>query len=998
MPDPNETPTPDVVEMVNPIDGSVHAVTGGPEEMERLQKGWVYKDPDQMRPIGTFDPMVEESNVDLVPATNVRQYLRTAEGQGLDVGVVPRKKAVETIFAKGDQKKIEQLKEMGFLTGLTTVADDISFGAGPALREAMAPEINDVIQDAQAANPDVTLGSHIGAMVIPALIPGGQATSAGRAGILARLGSQATRGLRGAGPIGLSVQLGAKTEASLAKLLSEMAVGDGILARSAPAVAREIVEGTTASVGAGFTLSQMSDAELTAEEMLGDAAFGAALGLGFRGLIAGGAGVNRLRKRFQQSHGSRLFNEARMNAMKETQDVDLLTLNKVIDDFAEGRIPETGSAGSRMYSRVLQTHANLASVPSGVRADALRVASAPPVRKAYREARTVLPSVARELETKLDLLVSARKKLTSDAFEALGRQADDMLENATDSNASVLARNTISDGLLMMRNTLDDAIQNPAAYSQGMEQIRAMRQAVSNQLDRIEGFPKVEELDILDAAGNPIKQKVPTEALPTQRELFDQMRDMNRNVRELWRSTPKGNSSILGNDMVTKLRHNLLRNEDAFGEMAKLQARLDDAEGAVKNTEKHLMKLAGSKDPVTGDVVPDADKILREVTKMANNASGKTKLEQVEEALDVFAGHARAASEATQGALSKEADDIQTLVDTMKKDVVSGKAGARAVAAVKTVLGEENQASGFMQAIGFGSLIGGTGGEGIGVDPVTGMFLGALGGAAIASLVRPAGFYPRLTATEGVLNSFRRRLSNGKSGLVSALKGKAKKVARPGPAAGVLQAIEGTDRERLNEYERIRDDIKELVQDPNALQNRLATSTAGLDHDNPAIAGHVQAKSIMGLQYLATNLPVEPTDPLTGRPSLPPSMAAVDDFMRRYKALEDPLSILDDAASNRLHLSSVEAVRTVYPRIYQEVSVVAQEAIEEAGPDVPYASRIQLSTLMGFEAHPTQDPSFLAAMASPAAQTPQQEQAQRGTERTLNVAAGTKTEAQDFEE
>jgi hypothetical protein len=95
-------------------------------------------------------------------------------------------------------------------------------------------------------------------------------------------------------------------------------------------------------------------------------------------------------------------------------------------------------------------------------------------------------------------------------------------------------------------------------------------------------------------------------------------------------------------------------------------------------------------------------------------------------------------------------------------------------------------------------------------------------------------------------------------------------------------------------------------------------------------------------------------------PKWTPSQAEISKFNRYYQAVEDPTSILKQAAAGTLTPEAVEAVKAVYPELYDRMSQAALEKISSHRGPVPYRSKLMLSFMLGTDLDGTLNPASIA--------------------------------------
>jgi len=224
----------------------------------------------------------------------------------------------------------------------------------------------------------------------------------------------------------------------------------------------------------------------------------------------------------------------------------------------------------------------------------------------------------------------------------------------------------------------------------------------------------------------------------------------------------------------------------------------------------------------------------------------------------------------------------------------------------------------------------------------------------------------------------------------------------PGRALGFRILTPDIPREeRIEEYNVLRERLVNLYNDPVMMAEELEMSFAPMERVNPNVAAAMRSTVIQGAYYLASNMPPPEYDPLVaGRVAVQPNMAEIDSFVARFRAIQDPLSIMTDLARGQLRHESAEAVRMVYPNVMADITATVGMVVEEMGDDVrniPYQMRVNMDLLIGSPTDTTLKGGFIEAMQSRFAQTPQQSQAQgmsRARPRSIRIASSYLTEGQ----
>lgn len=186
----------------------------------------------------------------------------------------------------------------------------------------------------------------------------------------------------------------------------------------------------------------------------------------------------------------------------------------------------------------------------------------------------------------------------------------------------------------------------------------------------------------------------------------------------------------------------------------------------------------------------------------------------------------------------------------------------------------------------------------------------------------------------------------------------------PKPAIGeVGAAVEGKGR---SAFEKRAARITELQSNPAMLVDRVATSLAPFETTAPKVMAIATATAMRGLDLLASKLPPSRLDPYSLQPQLQPKTRASDTeisrFMRYAAAIDDPLVVLREAKSGTLTRDQVDAVKTVYPKLYEEMRVEVMRSVVETKKALPYDRRIQLGILLDIPTDKSLSPDFQRAI------------------------------------
>jgi hypothetical protein len=154
-----------------------------------------------------------------------------------------------------------------------------------------------------------------------------------------------------------------------------------------------------------------------------------------------------------------------------------------------------------------------------------------------------------------------------------------------------------------------------------------------------------------------------------------------------------------------------------------------------------------------------------------------------------------------------------------------------------------------------------------------------------------------------------------------------------------------------------------------------------------------------GVQYLATKLPPSKADPYALQPQFDDkdrmSDAEKSAFLRSAEAVANPTMVLEEAKKGTLTRDHVEAVKAVYPALYEEMRVQVMQSLIDGKQKLSYSRRIQLGILLDIPTDKTLSPDFVSAIQGTYAQgAGDAESPPPPPARPLNVAGSVQTATQ----
>jgi hypothetical protein len=174
-----------------------------------------------------------------------------------------------------------------------------------------------------------------------------------------------------------------------------------------------------------------------------------------------------------------------------------------------------------------------------------------------------------------------------------------------------------------------------------------------------------------------------------------------------------------------------------------------------------------------------------------------------------------------------------------------------------------------------------------------------------------------------------------------------------------------------SDYERRAEQLNRLKSDPAGIADRVGGALGPNSTAAPKATAVATATAIRGIEFLAEKMPPGRTDPYSAQPMLERpriSDAEASKFRRFLAAADDPTIVLDEAAKGTLTREHVEAVKAIYPALYEEMQVQVMESLATSRKKLSYSRRIQLGILLDIPTDKTLSPDFVSAIQGTYAQ------------------------------
>jgi hypothetical protein len=160
--------------------------------------------------------------------------------------------------------------------------------------------------------------------------------------------------------------------------------------------------------------------------------------------------------------------------------------------------------------------------------------------------------------------------------------------------------------------------------------------------------------------------------------------------------------------------------------------------------------------------------------------------------------------------------------------------------------------------------------------------------------------------------------------------------------------------------------ILAVASNPEAFAAHQGNEAQPLANAAPNVADAIIGKQLQVYAYLAQAMPKNPGMPTNiFTDSWKPADYEVQRFRKVVQVARAPLTILDDLHAGTITADQVNAVKELYPRLYESILTKVREEITAPDVRATYAQRLKLGAMFqGTE--PTMAPDFVAAMQNPA--------------------------------
>ncbi len=271
---------------------------------------------------------------------------------------------------------------------------------------------------------------------------------------------------------------------------------------------------------------------------------------------------------------------------------------------------------------------------------------------------------------------------------------------------------------------------------------------------------------------------------------------------------------------------------------------------------------------------------------------------------------------------------------------------------------------------GLGATIGAATGLATG-GPITGLAMGLAGkiikdrGDQMAAdlLSRAA----NLVGVQRLASQTSARIASGAAKLTGTAPITAGVETLPGPVRSVAAplgvVLSGSPR---NDFKKISEAVTTATASPAHTIDKVAQALGPGAGHNPALTMAATGTILKGVSFLQSKLPPTRADQFSLQPQLQKesraSDAEVSKFMRYAEAVDNPTMVLAEAKNGTLTRDHVEAVKAVYPKLYDQMRQQVMQQLTTSKSPLPYGARIQLGILLDIPTDRTLAPDFQQAI------------------------------------
>jgi hypothetical protein len=353
--------------------------------------------------------------------------------------------------------------------------------------------------------------------------------------------------------------------------------------------------------------------------------------------------------------------------------------------------------------------------------------------------------------------------------------------------------------------------------------------------------------------------------------------------------------------------------------------------------------------------------------------------------------------------LVKQLDEMENVAKRLRSNFMK----AQDTVTLQNQMGDIIQKSSQLQSVlpmgagaGLGYLLGGE--EGLAL------------GLGLSVFTNPGRLIQIRAALDRMASSTDTKILKSIKGYIRKATGKVKKPARGLLAPASLKTLQSAnwgdkrtkDKTRQQAFTRRSKELTEFLSNPQKTVERIKKNTGDVTEVAPNVATAMQIKTVQAARYLYDRMPKPLIEHTLLQKKFKPSDLELAKFERIAAVIDNPENALKSLRAGMLTVEEVDALREVYPRMYERIVVAIAEQVPELREKLPYKEQVQLSILFGVPVSATMEPEFVMTMAAidaappmPMGQPPgpKQPQSKIGDYDKLNIDSASMTDSQRVE-
>jgi hypothetical protein len=214
-------------------------------------------------------------------------------------------------------------------------------------------------------------------------------------------------------------------------------------------------------------------------------------------------------------------------------------------------------------------------------------------------------------------------------------------------------------------------------------------------------------------------------------------------------------------------------------------------------------------------------------------------------------------------------------------------------------------------------------------------------------------------------------------------------VAKTTSVGAIQRLIENAENgmSRVAAFEKLREDLSEIEANPALPMDRSAKLTEGLTNGGaPETASQLTMKNALVAKYLSDHIPkpIRINTPFK-QVKWTPGDQELSRFERRVHAIQNPLSVIDDLVDGSLTPETIDAVKVVYPKLFENIQGRVMKYFMDNPQTVSYNNRIKLSLLLDMPLDDALKPENIRSLQSNFQEVDEAAAAQQGGTKPFNV-------------